>query len=352
MSHRLAAALPVPPPPPAAVAAAARQLGFPRPLSLLSAATSSASPRRRGSLGCLVRLLCSAARTTPLPPAVEEARRGRKQLGMTPPLYDYLHANVREHPVASPTHPSASRFPLQLGQISLGSDGHPSLMASGSPGAPGGDGDHEREPDAGNTFVLYFVLVVYVQLVLLVSPAQAQLLAMLVQILGAQRCIEVGVFTGYSSLAVALALPESGRLIACERDGRCLEVAKKYYQRAGVAHKIDVRHALAVDSLRSLLDCGEASSYDFAFVDADKRMYDEYFELLLQLVRVGGLIVMDNVLWYGRVADPLWIVSDEPLGTDLMILSTDAASGLPTKVLTTMEETDGASNVCFFTEEQ
>ncbi|KAF8712918.1 hypothetical protein HU200_028699 [Digitaria exilis] len=258
MSHRLAAALPLPPPPPAAVAAAARQLGFPRPLNLLSAttptATSSASPRRRGALGCLVRLLCSAARTTPLPPAVEEARRGRKQLGMTPPLYDYLHANVREHPVLRELREETATM-------------------SGSQ--------------------------------MQVSPAQAQLLAMLVQILGAQRCIEVGVFTGYSSLAVALALPESGRLIACERDGRCLEVAKKYYQRAGVAHKIDVRHALAVDSLRSLLDCGEASSYDFAFVDADKRMYEEYFELLLKLVRVGGLIVMDNVLWYGRVADPL-----------------------------------------------
>ncbi|KQJ95394.1 uncharacterized protein LOC100832155 isoform X2 [Brachypodium distachyon] len=110
---------------------------------------------------------------------------------------------------------------------------------------------------------------------------------------------------GYSSLAVALALPESGRLVACERDERCLEVAKRYYQCAGVAHKVDVKHALAVDSLRSLIDCGEASSYDFAFVDADKRMYEEYFELLLKLVRVGGLIVMDNVLWYGRVADPL-----------------------------------------------
>uniref|UniRef100_A0A0D3GWF9 Caffeoyl-CoA O-methyltransferase n=1 Tax=Oryza barthii TaxID=65489 RepID=A0A0D3GWF9_9ORYZ len=125
-----------------------------------------------------------------------------------------------------------------------------------------------------------------------VSPAQAQLLAMLAQILGAQRCIEVGVYTGYSSLAVALALPESGRLVACERDERCLEVAKKYYQRAGVAHKVDVKHALAADSLKLL-------------IDGDKRMYEEYYELLLKLVRVGGLIVIDNVLWYGRVADPL-----------------------------------------------
>lgn len=185
---------------------------------------------------------------------MEEARRGRKQLGMTPPLYDYLLANVREHPILRELREETAAMRGSQMQV---------------------------------------------------SPAQAQLLSMLVQILGARRCIEVGVFTGYSSLAVALALPESGHLVACERDDRCLEVAKKYYQRAGVAHKIDVKHALAADSLRSILDCGEASSYDFAFVDADKRMYEEYYELLLKLVRVGGLIVMDNVLWYGRVADLL-----------------------------------------------
>ncbi|CAL5010182.1 unnamed protein product [Urochloa decumbens] len=256
MSPRLAAALPLPPPLPAATAA--RRLGVPRPLSLLSTATPAAScspPRHRGALACLVRLLCSHhSAAAAAAEAVEEARRGRKQLGMTPPIYDYLLANVREHPVLRELREETAAMRGSQMQV---------------------------------------------------SPAQAQLLAMLVQIIGAQRCIEVGVFTGYSSLAVALALPESGRLIACERDERCLQVAKKYYQRAGVAQKIDVKHALAVDSLRSLLDCGEASSYDFAFVDADKRMYEEYFELLLKLVRVGGLIVMDNVLWYGRVADPL-----------------------------------------------
>ncbi|CAO2164375.1 unnamed protein product [Urochloa humidicola] len=259
MSPRLAAALHLlPAPPPAVAGVAARRLGVPRPLNLLSSATlpaSCSSPRRRGALACVVRLLCSHhSAAAAAAEAVEEARRGRKQLGMMPPLYDYLLANVREHPVLRELREETATMRGSQMQV---------------------------------------------------SPAQAQLLAMLVQILGAQRCIEVGVFTGYSSLAVALALPESGRLIACERDERCLEVAKKYYQRAGVAHKIDVKHALAVDSLRSLLDCGEASSYDFAFVDADKRMYEEYFELLLKLVRVGGLIVMDNVLWYGRVADPL-----------------------------------------------
>ncbi|PON67288.1 O-methyltransferase [Parasponia andersonii] len=138
-----------------------------------------------------------------------------------------------------------------------------------------------------------------------VSPDQAQLLAMLVQILGAERCIELGVYTGYSSLAIALALPESGLLVACERDAKCLEVAKKYYARANVSHKVHVKHGLAADILKSLILTGEACSYDFAFVDAEKRMNQEYYELLLQLVRVGGVIVIDNVLWHGKVADPL-----------------------------------------------
>ncbi|XP_010523865.1 PREDICTED: uncharacterized protein LOC104802110 isoform X1 [Tarenaya hassleriana] len=138
-----------------------------------------------------------------------------------------------------------------------------------------------------------------------VSPDQAQLLAMLVQILGAKRCIEVGVYTGYSSLAVALVLPESGYLVACERDAKSLEVATRYYELAGVSHKIRVKHGLAADSLKSMIQNGESSSYDFAFVDAEKRMYQEYFELLLELVKVGGVIVIDNVLWHGRVADPM-----------------------------------------------
>ncbi|GJN12422.1 hypothetical protein PR202_ga30698 [Eleusine coracana subsp. coracana] len=243
-----ASALPLPRSP----ASAARRLGA-APLRALP--SSASSPPRLDASACrLRRRLCSSSSSAATAAAVEEARSGRKQLGMTPPLYDYLLSNVREHPILRDLRDETAAMRGSQMQV---------------------------------------------------SPAQAQLLAMLVQILGAQRCIEVGVFTGYSSLAVALALPESGRLVACERDERCLEVAKKYYQRAGVAHKIDVKHALAVDSLRSLLDCGEASSYDFAFVDADKRMYEEYFELLLKLVRVGGLIVMDNVLWYGRVADPL-----------------------------------------------
>nr|GMD92741.1 O-methyltransferase MdmC-like isoform X1 [Ipomoea batatas] len=138
-----------------------------------------------------------------------------------------------------------------------------------------------------------------------VSPDQAQLLAMLVQVQGAKRCIEVGIYTGYSSLAIALVLPEQGCLVACERDEKSIEVAKRYYDRAGVSGKVDVRHGIAADTLRSMIQNGEGCSYDFAFIDADKKMYQEYFELLLKLVRVGGVVVVDNVLWHGRVADLL-----------------------------------------------
>ncbi|KAG9455378.1 hypothetical protein H6P81_008282 [Aristolochia fimbriata] len=136
-----------------------------------------------------------------------------------------------------------------------------------------------------------------------VSPDQAQLLSMLVQIHGAKNCIEVGVFNGYSSLAIALALPEDGHLVACERDAQCVEFAKRYYKRAGVDHKVDLRHGLAVDALNSLLERGDIDKYDFAFVDADKVMYPTYYEILLKLVRTGGLIVLDDVLWSGKVAD-------------------------------------------------
>ncbi|KAK6158695.1 hypothetical protein DH2020_006009 [Rehmannia glutinosa] len=104
------------------------------------------------------------------------------------------------------------------------------------------------------------------------------------RILGAERCIEVGVYTGYSSLAVALVLPEGGQLVACERDAKSLEVAQRYYDRAGVSNKVNVKHGLAADTLKSMIQNGEGNSYDFAFVDAEKKMYQDYFELLLQLV--------------------------------------------------------------------
>ncbi|XP_042408609.1 O-methyltransferase MdmC-like [Zingiber officinale] len=183
----------------------------------------------------------------------DDSYGGKQVINLTPHLYDYVLSNVREHPILRKLREETSTMPGSQMQV---------------------------------------------------SPDQAQLLVMLAQIIGAQRCIEVGVYTGYSSLAIAMVLPETGRLVACERDERCLEIAKKYYTRAGVAHKVDIKHGLAVDSLKSLIQHGESSSFDFAFVDAEKRMYNEYFELLLRLVRVGGLIIIDNVLWHGKVADP------------------------------------------------
>ena len=137
-----------------------------------------------------------------------------------------------------------------------------------------------------------------------IAPEQGQFMALLVQLAGARRCLEVGVFTGYSSLAVALALPDGGRIVACDVSEEWTTVARRYWSAAGVAHKIDLRLAPALETLEGLLAAGEAGSYDFAFLDADKKNYLRYFELALGLVRPGGLIVADNTLWSGRVADP------------------------------------------------
>jgi len=137
-----------------------------------------------------------------------------------------------------------------------------------------------------------------------IAPEQGQFMALLVQLTGARRCLEVGVFTGYSSLAVALALPDDGRIVACDVSEEWTTVARRYWSAAGVAHKIDLRLAPALETLEGLLAAGEAGSYDFAFLDADKENYLRYYGLALELVRPGGLIVADNTLWSGRVADP------------------------------------------------
>ncbi|KAK3278677.1 hypothetical protein CYMTET_13398 [Cymbomonas tetramitiformis] len=134
-------------------------------------------------------------------------------------------------------------------------------------------------------------------------PEQAAFLALLVELMGVTKGIEIGVFTGYSCLALALALPEDGQLVACERDHVVLQVAKRYLQQAGVAHKVDCREGAASATLEALLEEGGNAQYDFAYVDADKRGYAAYYEQLLQLVRPGGLIAFDNMLWKGRVAD-------------------------------------------------
>ena len=135
-----------------------------------------------------------------------------------------------------------------------------------------------------------------------ISPEQGQFMALLIRMLGARRAIEVGVFTGYSALTVALALPDDGRLLACDISDEYTRVGRKHWEAAGVAHKIDLRLAPAAQTLDARLAAGEAGQYDFAFIDADKTGYDVYYERCLQLLRTGGLIAIDNVLWGGSVA--------------------------------------------------
>ncbi len=137
-----------------------------------------------------------------------------------------------------------------------------------------------------------------------ISPEQGQLMALLVQAIGARRAIEIGTFTGYSALWVALALPADGRLVCCDVSAEWTAVGKPYWGKAGVAGKIDLRIAPALETLDRLLAGGEAGDYDFAFIDADKTGYDGYYERCLRLLRRGGLIGIDNVLWGGDVADP------------------------------------------------
>jgi predicted O-methyltransferase YrrM len=135
------------------------------------------------------------------------------------------------------------------------------------------------------------------------SPEQGQFLGMLVRMLGATRAIEVGVFTGLSSLHVALAMPPEGRLIACDVNAETTAVARRYWREAGVSDKIELRLAPAIVTLDALLGEGAAGSFDFAFVDADKENYERYYERVLKLLRPGGLAAFDNVLWHGTVID-------------------------------------------------
>ena len=138
-----------------------------------------------------------------------------------------------------------------------------------------------------------------------ITPEQGHLLALLVRLMGARRVLEIGTFTGYSAMAMALALPISGRLVACDISEEWTRVARTYWQRAGVADKIDLHIAPAIDTLALLEAQGGSDQFDMAFIDADKPCYDSYYECCLRLVRPGGLIVLDNMLRRGRVADPL-----------------------------------------------
>jgi len=137
-----------------------------------------------------------------------------------------------------------------------------------------------------------------------ISPEQGQLMFLLLRLIGARRCLEIGVFTGYSSLVSALALPADGRIVACDISEEWTAIARRYWREAGVEPKIDLRIAPALETLDGLIEAGEAGRFDFAFIDADKESYLAYYERVLQLLRPGGLLAVDNVLWSGRVADP------------------------------------------------
>jgi predicted O-methyltransferase YrrM len=137
-----------------------------------------------------------------------------------------------------------------------------------------------------------------------IAPEQGQLMALLVQLMGARKALEIGVYTGYSALCVARVLPDDGRLVACDINEAWTSVAKDYWRAAGLMERIDLRLAPALATLDELIEGGETGSFDFAFIDADKQNYLAYYERCLKLLRPGGLIAVDNTLWSGSVIDP------------------------------------------------
>lgn len=137
-----------------------------------------------------------------------------------------------------------------------------------------------------------------------IAPEQGQFMAMLVKVTGAKRILEVGTFTGYSALVMALALPPGGRIVACDVSEEWTRTARRYWSRAGVAERIDLRLGAAASTLDALIGAGETGTFDFAFIDADKENYRTYYERALELLRPGGLVAIDNTLWGGSVIDP------------------------------------------------
>ncbi len=136
-----------------------------------------------------------------------------------------------------------------------------------------------------------------------ISAEQGQFMALLMHLMGARRTIEIGVYTGYSALVVAQALPDDGRVIACDINEEWTAIARRYWREAGVDRKIDLRMGPALNTLDDLIASGQGNRFDFIFIDADKPNYANYYERALVLLRPGGLIAVDNVLWYGRVID-------------------------------------------------
>lgn len=137
-----------------------------------------------------------------------------------------------------------------------------------------------------------------------IAPEEGQLLALLVKLINAKKTIDIGVFTGYSALVVAMALPEEGQIIACDNNAEWTKIALKFWQEAGQAHKIKLKLAPATQTLEGLIKEGHANTFDFIFIDADKKSYELYYELSLSLLAPGGIIAVDNVFQSGRVADP------------------------------------------------
>ena len=137
-----------------------------------------------------------------------------------------------------------------------------------------------------------------------ITPEQGELMSLLIRATGVRKALEIGVFTGYSSLCVALAMPPDGQIVACDISEEYTSVARRYWHKAGVEKKIDLRIGPAADSLQKLIEEGLANSFDFAFIDADKTSYRQYYEYALQLVRPAGLIMLDNMLQSGAVIDP------------------------------------------------
>lgn len=151
-----------------------------------------------------------------------------------------------------------------------------------------------------------------------IPPEQGQFMTFLVKALGVKKALEVGTYTGYSALCIALGLPDDGRLIACDINESWADIGRRYWQEAGVAHKIEFRFGKAVRTLDALIKSGESGSFDFIFIDADKINYDQYYERSLSLLRPGGVVALDNVLLFGSVAD------NAVLDTDLRKRITDA----------------------------
>lgn len=163
-----------------------------------------------------------------------------------------------------------------------------------------------------------------------IPPEQGQFMSFLVKALGARKTLEIGTYTGYSTLCVALALPQDGRVVACDINENWASVGRKYWQEAGVEQKIDFRLGPALRTLESLIESGEAGSFDFAFIDADKGNYDQYYEKSLSLLRPGGVIAIDNVLLFGSVVDPN--VLDADLRSRISDADIDAIRKLNEKV--------------------